>query len=97
MLFELLRDHETSRVWLAMVLGVHEKQVRKMLGAEISIPVTIVDCLPEPMRADYIDRLALLDGRKRVVNDIARLSLVDAIAAQRRLTDRIAELAEGAR
>jgi hypothetical protein len=64
-LFDILRDHETSRVWLALILGVNEKQVRKMLRAEIPIPTTVAACMPTSMRTDYLERLASLDGTAR--------------------------------
>ena len=84
-LFELLRDHQTSRSWLACVVGVNEKQVRKMLKGEVPIPAAIASCMPTDMRIDYLERLIELDGgtRPTLQDRIARLDkagLLDALA-----------------
>lgn len=96
MLFELLRDHATSRTWFAMVLGVNEKQVRKMLKGEAPIPSTVIACMPAEMRVDYLERLGALQPPS-LADRFARLDLMGALEAQRQLTDRIAKLAQGSR
>lgn len=98
-LFELLRDHAVSRSWFALQIGLNEKQVRKMLKAEISIPSQVSSCMPLEMRTDYLERLAVIDGASRptLQDRIDSLDLAGAIDAQRRITDRISKLAQGAK
>ena len=85
MLFNLLRDHQCSRAWFALQIGVDAKQVHKMLKAEIGIPVTVSSCMPSDMRADYIERLGALDGGSPPtlqdrINRLDKAGLLDALS-----------------
>lgn len=88
LLFRLLKDHEVSRAWFALQIGVDAKVVHKMLKAEIPIPSTISSCMPVEMRADYIERLGELDGGSvSSLNDrIAKLDKAGLLDALTRIT-----------
>lgn len=83
-LFELLRDHQCSRAWFALQLGVDAKQVQKMLKGEIGIPVTVMSCMPPDMRADYLERLG--DARPSLQDRIDRLDKAGLLDALSRIT-----------
>ena len=87
-LFQLLRDHEVSRAWFALQIGVDAKQVHKMLKGEVSIPVTISSCMPNEMRADYIERLGAIDGinKPSLQDRIDRLDKSGLLDALTRIT-----------
>lgn len=84
-LFQLLRDHQVSRAWFALQIGVDAKQVHKMLKGEVGIPVTISSCMPHEMRADYIERLGAIDGINKPslqdrIDRLDKAGLLDALA-----------------
>lgn len=61
-LSEWMTAHGISKSRFADMLGVDEKQVRKMLKMEKTIPSEVSSCIPKSLRRDYLDRLAELDG-----------------------------------
>ena len=69
-LFEVLKAHGVSRLRLADMIGVNEKQVRKMLDGRAPIPMATLGVLPIEMALDFMDRIvALRGGQKRSAAD----------------------------
>jgi hypothetical protein len=98
-LFEWMGDHGVSRCRLADWLGVNEKQVRKMLKGETTIPSQVSSCIPCALRQDYLDRLAELDGGAPtgLQARIDRLSMDEAADVAVRANARVLFLAKSGR
>lgn len=91
-LFEWMKEHGISRCRFADMLGVNEKQVRKMLKGSATIPSAVSSCIPASLRSDYLERLGELGGGA-LQDRIDRLTMAEALEASRQITDRIARLA----
>jgi len=85
---EWMDEHGVSKCRLADMLGVNEKQVRKMLKGEATIPGEVSSCIPKSLRADYLARLAELDGGTPATlqQQIDRLDAAGLLDALTRIT-----------
>ncbi len=87
-LAEWMDEHGVSKCRLADLLGVNEKQVRKMLKGEVTIPGEVSSCIPKSLRQDYLDRLAEIDGgcAPGIDSAISRLDKAGLLDALTRIT-----------
>ncbi len=95
-----MSEHGVSKCRLADMLGVNEKQVRKMLKSATTIPSELSSCIPRSLRQDYLDRLAELDGGapSAMATRIGRLSMTEAAEVAQLANARLLFLAKvGAR
>jgi hypothetical protein len=100
-LFETLRAFDVSKSRFADMIGVNEKQVRKMLEGLTPIQSTVASAMPSDMALDFLGRLTALRGGPRagMQREIERLrtsrDLKAVYDAQRQLLELATELAAG--
>lgn len=63
-LYEVLRRFDVSQNRLADMLGVNEKQIRKMLDGSASVPAGVLSLLPIDMAFDFFERVMRRRGVK---------------------------------
>ena len=61
-LFEVLKAHDVSRLRFADMIGVNEKQVRKMLDGRSPVPMAVLGVMPIEMSIDFMDRVVQARG-----------------------------------
>lgn len=95
-LLAVLTEHDVSRGRFAMMLGVNEKAVRKMLCAEVSIPLHAFLRMPTDMRRDFIEGVAEASGCDAfgvVERALSKIRAARDIAAAHALEDAARDLA----
>lgn len=101
-LFHVLKSHGVSRLRFAAMIGVNEKQVRKMLDGRAPIPMASLGVMPTEMALDFTDAVLAMrrgEGRssliQRAIEELGRSRDLRAVnAAQRELLELAAKLSE---
>ena len=97
-LFETLRAFDVSKNRFADMIGVNEKQVRKMLEGLTPIQTTVAAAMPSDMALDFLGRLGALRGagRSGMQREVERLRKTRDLRgihdAQRQLLELATEL-----
>lgn len=100
-LYETLRAFDVSNNRFADMIGVNEKQVRKMLEGLTPIQSTITSAMPVDMALDFLGRVSALRGavKSGMQREIDRLrkarDLRAVLEAQRQLVELAAWLSGG--
>jgi predicted transcriptional regulator len=91
-LFAALKSRGISDERFAAMLGITKSAAQKYLSGEKPIPTTLLDAseLPYDVRSEFVERIS---GHGRIEREIDRLDLDGALAAQKRIGERIAKLA----
>lgn len=103
----MLQAHGVSQQRFADMIGVNEKQVRKMLDGRTPIPLATLCVMPVEMTLDFIDRVIEMRGagparaatflRRGIDGLRASGDVRSALSAQRAILDVVEELSAEAK